>query len=239
MRLAVVSIALTGGCFEEGEPVSEDSGTTAVADSSSGAQAGSTTTGPGSDGDSTGDPPGTAGSESSGDGTTAADATTGGPDDSLILYGTPPLPGDLTTAAGGMGLVQFVDAQCTMPPPFAVEGCTQARAIIRLPGFELSDLGAPTGRPIVSPMGMPIANNIGLFLAGSFQTTPADAGVLAKATEFWTGAGALGMDDCQGWASPTASGTVGRTDESGGMWLNSGLVPCEESRPLLCLCWTD
>ncbi len=236
-RTSALGLSLAAlGCFEESDPVGAETGNGPGTSSDGDTALGTSTP----DDDSTGTPTTTTGTTASADDSSGEDGTTaagGIPSSALIVYPTAPLPGDLAAPAGGAGLVAFVDNQCTLPPPYVEQSCTVARAIIRLPGFEIMNIGLPTGRPVYAPSGDEVAGGVAMFLAGQFSTQPSVAGVLPGMSQFWTGAGEQ-VEDCDGWTG-VGTAAVGDTQQGGIGWLDAGSAMCNQMRPLLCLCWSE
>jgi hypothetical protein len=122
--------------------------------------------------------------------------------------------------------------------------CLNVRAFISITASDdiagmPGNFGVPTGRKIVGPTGITVAEYWADLLDGSIAVTLSDAGVASN--PWWSGSlsdGTLNAsDNCSTWMSTSAKGASGKFNKTNADWIAGNSPNCSDSQIVLCVCW--
>lgn len=158
------------------------------------------------------------------------------PEGAVVLFASPDVfSGDIQGDAEG-SLAAFVDGACAASPSYAAFACSEARALISIPGEGFVER-IPVGQPFYAPNATLIAADDNALVSGILDSTLVGAGVLpAEAPRFWSG-GPSTAGDCGDWTRSDVDGATGDGSLAGAGWMAVFLMPCTSELPLLCACW--
>lgn len=157
-------------------------------------------------------------------------------DEAVYVYATDTaFKGNFVEQAANNSLVDFVDGECVGATASVTLGCSDAAAVLLLPGFSILD-ALPEGE-YLSASGELIAGSRDDFFLGTHALSLTVAGAFPlENPKFWTGAGNDGQD-CMNWSVDEGSlGSSGDAASTGAGWLSESLTSCGSELRLLCVC---
>lgn len=122
--------------------------------------------------------------------------------------------------------------------------CLNVRAFISISASDdiagmPGNFGVPTGRKIVGPTGITVAEYWADLLDGSIAVPLSDAGVASN--PWWSGSLSDGTfdasDNCSTWMSTSTKGASGKDNKTNADWIAANSPNCNDSQLVLCLCW--
>ncbi|PJZ48462.1 hypothetical protein CH362_14770 [Leptospira saintgironsiae] len=165
----------------------------------------------------------------------------------IYLYSTQSYQGDL--AKYGSSFEDSLKNICTSNKLFSAItdfSCSNVLPVVSTSTHSLynfaTDYGLPssTDYPVRGPKGDILAISWTNFFTSLLVTMEA-AGVTSQT--FWTFSNSGGVynsaDNCINGTSNGAAGAIGSPTDNTTSWVNSGAPACNESHPIICLCYKD
>jgi hypothetical protein len=159
----------------------------------------------------------------------------------VILLMTLPAAADIVLYASsfnGLGGRRAVTSACQRTEP---ANCSGAAALLSFSDYDVRNLFASPGPPVVGPRGARIADSWASLWNGSIAISLRDAGVV-DSYAYFTGSYADGVasHNCEDWTTAhyKAFGRAGLAWRTGNGWVSSGLSQCNKPHQIICACVT-